>query len=156
MTEINVSWPVTYVPQQATMSCWAASIAMLVNYRDGTTLTDSDICTEAGITSEQGAVDSDYAKLMEHWRLHHVAGQCMTPEGWAQLIGGGPTLVGWTGHIVVASAVYDDGSSEGSSGAHIYVLNPDPGVGEGWLTWDDMEERFELRANREMHMMQAN
>lgn len=152
MSEINISWPVGYVPQQATMSCWAASIAMLVNYRDGTQYTDEDICTQAGITPEQGAVDSDYPKLMEHWRLHHVAGQCMTPDGWAALLSGGPTLVGWPGHIVVASAIYDDGTN----GANIYVLNPDPGVGEGWLTWAQMEDRFELRANREMHMMQAS
>jgi hypothetical protein len=76
----------------------------------------------------------------------------MTPDGWATLVGHGPTLMGWTGHIVVASAVYDDGTN----GAHIYLLNPDPGVGEGWLTWDDVEQRFELRANRATHLIQGD
>lgn len=152
MSEVNVSWNVGYVPQQADMSCWAASIAMLVNFRDGTSHTDLDICKEAGIDPEAGATDNDYPTLMSHWRLHHVAGSCMTPEGWGELVAQGPTLVGWTGHIVVASAVYDDGEN----GAHIYILNPDPGVGEGWLTWEDAEQRFELRANREMHMIQAD
>jgi ABC-type bacteriocin/lantibiotic exporter with double-glycine peptidase domain len=152
MSEVNISWPVTLVPQHATMSCWAASIAMLVNYRDGTQLTDADVCTQAGIAPEQGAVDTDYPKLAQHWRLHDVAGQCMTSDGWAQLLSAGPTLVGWPGHIVVASGIYDDGST----GAHIYVLNPDPGVGEGWLTWQQMEDKFELRANRSMHMMRAS
>jgi ABC-type bacteriocin/lantibiotic exporter with double-glycine peptidase domain len=144
------SWNVNYVPQTHGMSCWAACFAMLVNFRDGTSLTDNDILEQMGIPPEQGANDSDYPNLLAKFNLTAVAGSCMTPEGWEELLGAKPTLVGITGHVVVASATNGE-----SDPANFQAFVNDPAAGPGWWTYDQLESAFELRANREIHMIQA-
>jgi ABC-type bacteriocin/lantibiotic exporter with double-glycine peptidase domain len=144
------SWNVEYVHQTHGMSCWAACFAMLVNFRDGTQYTDMDICEQTGIGPDAGANDHEYPALMAKFNLQSVAGSCMTPEGWEELIGSKPTIVGITGHVVVVSGTNGESDLEKFEA---YVL--DPGEGPTWWPYSKLEQQFELRARREIHMIQT-
>ena len=132
------------------MTCWAACISMLVNFRDGTTLTDEDVARQAGIDVEAGCNDDQYPNLLQYWNLQHVPGSCMNPEGWEQLLYRSPTIVGITGHVIVADGIDSDGTEEGPQ---IWVLAP-AASGPDYWSFDKIEKAFELRSNRDIHMIQ--
>ena len=75
----------------------------------------------AGINVEDGCRDDQYPELLQYWSLQQVYGSCMTPEGWEQLLYASPTIVGVTGHVIVADGIDGDGTEEGTQ---IYVLDP--------------------------------
>jgi ABC-type bacteriocin/lantibiotic exporter with double-glycine peptidase domain len=139
-----------HIPQTTSGTCWAACIAMLVNHRDGSTYTDVDIARLAGIDVEVGCRDDQYPDLLRHWNLRQVYGSCMTPEGWEQLLYPCPTIVGVTGHVIVADGIDGDGTEDGTQ---IYVLDP-LSSGPDYWSFQKIEQEFELRANREVHMIQ--
>lgn len=139
-----------HIQQQHGMTCWAACVAMLVNHRDGTTYDDVEVAREAGIDVEVGAFDSDYPAILQRWGLDDVAGACMLPEAWEALIQRSPTIVGLTGHVVVADGIDTDGTPEGTQ---VWVLDPASSGPEYW-SYDKLEAAFELRASREIHMIQ--
>jgi len=142
---------VAYVQQSNNITCWAACTAMLVNYRDGTHYTDLDIVREAGIDPTGGCDDSEWPTVIRKWGLSQIYGSCMTPEGWEQLLSAAPTMVGLTNHVVVAGGTNNDMDPERFEA---YILDPWPSNGEGWWKFDRLEAAFELRANRELHMLQ--
>lgn len=72
------------------------------------------------------------------------------PEGWEQLLYASPTIVGITGHVVVADGIDSDGTEAGTP---IYVLDPAVSGADYW-SFEKIEHAFELRANRELHMIQ--
>lgn len=147
----SFGWPIEHVPQQDSMSCWAACVAMMVNYRDGTTYDDSSIREATGISAPAGATDEDWAdQLIPQFGLVHVAGSCLTPEGWQELINSGPTIVGITRHVVVCSGLSSDGTE---SGTQLYMCDPARSSPEYW-TFADTTNKWEMRANRDMHMVQ--
>jgi hypothetical protein len=125
---------------------------MLVSFRDGTRYTDDDIVRESGLDTENGCTDDQYPALLQHFGLYAVAGQCMTPDAWQQLLDRGPAIVGITQHVVVANST--NGESEPAN-AQVFVHDPDPSSGESWWTFDRLESEFELRAGREIHMIQT-
>ena len=139
-----------HVQQQHNMTCWAACIAMLVNKRDGSNYSDEDIARMAGINVEDGCRDDQYPDLLRYWNLQQVYGSCMTPEGWEQLLYASPTIVGITQHVVVADGIDSDGTEDGTQ---IYVLDP-AASGPDYWSFQKIEQAFELRANRELHMIQ--
>ena len=145
------SWNVGYVPQSHNMTCWAACVAMLVNFRDGTSYDDNAVAAAAGIDPAAGANDSDYPAILQRWGLHHVAGSCMTPEGWEELLSRAPTIVGLTGHVVVGAATNGE---HDTSRFQAYILDPWPSNGPGWWSFSNLEQKFELRAGRDIHMIQ--
>ena len=81
--------------------------------------------------------------LLRYWNLQQVYGSCMTPEGWEQLLYASPTIVGITGHVVVADGIDSDGTE---AGTQIYVLDP-AASGPDYWSFEKIEQAFELRAN---------
>ncbi len=61
-----------------------------------------------------------------------------------------PTIVGVTNHVIVADGIDGDGTEEGTQ---IYVLDP-LSSGPDYWSFQKIEQQFELRANRELHMIQ--
>jgi Papain-like cysteine protease AvrRpt2 len=145
---LSASHFIAHVRQNTPANCWAACIAMMVNWRDGTSKNDHDIVTETGLT--EGCYDNDWLDLMPRFGLAHVAGASWTPADWDRLLTPGPAIVGVSGHVVVAAAFSGDGSDEGS-----YILVADPGADHAWHAFLDLEARWELRAGRDIHMIQC-
>lgn len=137
---MGASNTVSWVGQSDTMSCWAAAATMMLGWRD-------QVCYagDADVRARYGDMGGDGADVEEC--LHLALGQgmqvqpemCRTPDGWEQLLGRGPVMVGIPGHFVVVSAINGDGSPEGSS---LYVL--DPAAGESWQPFVDVEQAYEL------------
>ena len=145
---MSASHFIAHVRQNTPSNCWAACIAMMVNWRDGTSKTDHDIVDESGLT--YGAYDEDWADLMPKFGLSHIAGASWTPEDWDQLLTPGPLIVGVPGHVMVACGFSGDYSDEGS-----FILVADPGAGHEWHPFLDLEARWELRAGREIQMLRC-
>ena len=72
----SIQFDVPLIPQPNTTSCWAASMAMLVSYRDGAMTTPQSIADAAGYSLESSyGWDALYSALRE-WNLSTIT---MTP-----------------------------------------------------------------------------
>jgi hypothetical protein len=145
---MSVNHFLSHVRQQTPSNCWAACIAMMTNWRDGTARTDHDIVAETGLAD--GCDDSEWLGMMSRYGLSHIAGASWTPADWEGLLAPGPVIVGVTGHVVVANGFDGDYTDENS-----YILVADPAADHAWHAFLDLEARWELRAGRSIHMLQC-
>jgi ABC-type bacteriocin/lantibiotic exporter with double-glycine peptidase domain len=128
----TVDHNVGYVRQQSEMTCWAASLAMIVNYRDGTSWDDHTLCEHLGMP-EDGATVSQVDQALAALNLQLIPPACELPEGWIDLLRGGPKGVivpGAPWHRIVIAGVQTDGTPETT---HLHVLDPE--LGESWLDY---------------------
>jgi ABC-type bacteriocin/lantibiotic exporter with double-glycine peptidase domain len=143
---IKVDNPPVYVRQTRDETCWAASMAMLVNFRDGSSFTDLDICRQVGLP-EDGATVQQVQQAMDHLGLHLVAPSSLTPEGWVDLLRSHPVGVivpgGGIWHRIVIAGVETDGTPESTS---IHIL--DPARGDSWTPYAEAERNYEAGAPR--------
>ena len=142
--------PVGLVSQSRPDTCWAASIAMLINFRDGTDYGDLDVANSYPHTRE-GAMPDDWANLAVHHRLDLHQGQCLGPDDWERTLTHGPAIVvipGKAWHAVVVSGAESDGTAEGS---RIYV--EDPGGGERWWDYPTFTLNYEAAAENPVNLL---
>ncbi|HVU92246.1 MAG TPA: papain-like cysteine protease family protein [Jatrophihabitans sp.] len=136
----TVDHNVGYVRQQSEMTCWAASLAMIVNYRDGTSWDDHTLCEHLGMP-EDGATVAQVDQALAALNLQLIPPACELPEGWIDLLRGGPKGVivpGAPWHRIVIAGVQTDGTPETT---HLHVLDPE--LGESWMDYRTVESRFE-------------
>ena len=137
---VSASNVVSYVSQSDRMSCWAASATMMLGWRDQVCYaSDADVRARYGDMGGDGADVDECLRLALGQGMQVMAEQCRTPEGWAQVLGRGPVMVGIPGHFVVVSAIEGDGTADGTQ---MYVL--DPARGESWQTYSYVEQQYEL------------
>jgi ABC-type bacteriocin/lantibiotic exporter with double-glycine peptidase domain len=122
----QVQLAVNLVPQKHDTTCWAASLAMVVNARDGSSLSDDDIVAKTN-SDNNGKTWSEAIPMAQQLNLVQVAPADWMPEGWAQILNQhGPIWTPEPGnayHIVVVGGIQGDGTPEGSS---VLVYNPWP------------------------------
>jgi ABC-type bacteriocin/lantibiotic exporter with double-glycine peptidase domain len=138
-----VDYSVHYLPQSRSDLCWAASTAMLVNYRDGTSKSDQDIAAEAGVAHEAGVSEIELEQVATIFKLSQVYPACSDITGWEQSLSeSGPVICAVSGgnsteHIIVVAGADPSQTEQGS----IHVL--DPWDGEGWLPLPDFQSKFD-------------
>ncbi|MGE5245573.1 MAG: Ig-like domain-containing protein, partial [Betaproteobacteria bacterium] len=134
---IDISYDVPLVPQQTSMSCWAAGAAMIVAFRDHVSVDPIDIAmansTSQGCSSctgywqqyVQGLNSAIYSDFLSTWGLVAEAPQTYTVDGFRQLLQQyGPLWVGTAqggAHIRVVTGMSGDGTPDGT-----YVTVNDP------------------------------
>jgi papain like cysteine protease AvrRpt2 len=142
-TPVAVHQSVSLVAQPTEQSCWAASIAMLLDK------TPQDVVQEAGMSLDEGYGWEHIEPAAKTLGLAELAPACGTPDvlaSWVQ--DNGPLWVVEVGapyHAVVVAGVEGDGSVDGT---HVVVYNPWP-PGSGAIenpTFADFERDFELGA----------
>jgi peptidoglycan hydrolase-like protein with peptidoglycan-binding domain len=141
----EIDHPVTHIAQQSEATCWAASIAMIINYRDGSTFDDHTLCDHVGLPKD-GATVEEVNQALGKVDMELIPPACFTPDGWLQLVDNGPKGVivpGNPWHRIVIAGVKTDGTAEGT---WLHVL--DPAGGDDWLSYEDVESRFEAGAPR--------
>ena len=112
---------VELVPQMTNMSCWAASAAMVVSWRDQISIDPQEIAGGTGVWGayRHGLWPRDHAALADAWGLVKEPPQSYTIEGWRQLIEqNGPLWLGVavpSGHAVVVTGLSGDGTPEGTA-----------------------------------------
>lgn len=142
----QVQFGVNLVPQHHEGTCWAASMAMVVNSRDGSSITDDDVVSQTGSDTD-GKTWDDAAALASTLNLVQVAPACWTPDGWAEVLNShGPIWTPEPGapyHIVVVAGIQGDGTPEGSAFA-IYDPWPPDGGNVSTPSFTDFEQQYEL------------
>ena len=116
---IDIRYPVQLVPQTTSVSCWAASAAMVVGWREHYSMTPEDIARPTGGWERLYRVlPPDDTNMFSVWGLHYEQPQSYTVEGFAELLRNGPlwvaTDVSGGDHVVVISAMRGDGSPDGT------------------------------------------
>jgi N-acetyl-anhydromuramyl-L-alanine amidase AmpD len=148
----SVNWSdVQLVPQPTGMSCWAASAAMIVGWRDKMSIDPSEIASGAGqwAAFKDGLNPADVPSLAQAWGLVMEPPQSYTIEGFRQLLeNDGPLWVGEAVpglHAIVVHGIYGDGTPDGTS---VRIKDPwEPGVGSEYnLTFRQFVQQYEAAA----------
>jgi hypothetical protein len=113
----DVNFPDAPLINQPTgMSCWAASAAMVVGWRDRISIDPAEIAAGTGVWSayKDGLQPTDFQKLADAWSLTAEAPQSYTIDGLRALLGSrGPLWVAAAVpgfHAIVVTGLYSDGS----------------------------------------------
>ena len=131
----DVNWADTpLVPQVTGMSCWAASAAMVVAWRDHLSVDPLAIAAGSGEWAAyfNGLNPADIPTLAQAWNLQQEPPQCYSVDGIVGLIQNkGPLWVCAVVpglHAIVVTGIYGDGSVDGT---FIRINDPwgrDPGT----------------------------
>jgi ABC-type bacteriocin/lantibiotic exporter with double-glycine peptidase domain len=136
---MSVDHSVQYVPQTQQMSCWAASTAMMLGWRNNQSYPESAVLEQFREFGVDGANDSECEQLARTLGMNIMVNQCAMPEEWERQLGPGPIMVGSPTHVIVVAGITGDGTPEGSS---FHVL--DPARGDSWVPFMDVESQYEL------------
>lgn len=132
---ISVHWDsVPYLPQTSTKSCWAASAAMVVGWRDQVSIADSEIARMVPVIDayRKGLWPRERRQLADAWNLVAEPPASYTVEAWGQMLQDhGPLYIDMTwdasggGHARVLVGMESDGNPDGS-GTTMYMHDPWP------------------------------
>ncbi len=152
---ISIHWDdVPSYPQTSPASCWAASAAMVVGWRDRVSIPDSEIArwVPAIDAYRTGLWPSDRRQLADAWNLVAEPPASYTLEAWAQMLEAyGPLYIDMTwsgtsgGHVRVLVGMESDGNPDGS-GTTMFMHDPWPDTpGRIKLPFADFLELYENR-----------
>jgi len=154
----SIHWDtVPYYPQQSDNSCWAASAAMVVAWRDGITLSDADIAAKVPALDayRTGLWPSDRHMLADVWNLVPEPPACYTVDAWRSMLESyGPLYLDMTnsagsgGHAWVLTGMTSDGAADGSDTV-MYLHNPTASRGRVKWNFQDFQGLYEGRVATE-------
>jgi N-acetyl-anhydromuramyl-L-alanine amidase AmpD len=157
----SVNWDdVELIPQPTNFSCWAASGAMLVGWRDQVSLTPDAVASTCSRSTAKGLLTDDNSKFAAEMGFIAVPPVCYTEDGFRALLEQNGPL--WVSegvppnlHAIIVTGMYSDGD-------HTYVRIADPwdrAVGTPGkpgayapthisgsryiMTWDDFTTQYE-------------
>lgn len=154
--DINYS-DVELINQPTSMSCWAASAAMVVGWRDRVSIDPQAIADGTGVWAayQNGLAPADIQTLADAWKLTAEAPQCYTVEGLRQLLQNkGPLWVGAEVpglHAIVVTGMYGDG---GPDDTFMRINDPwdrdpgTPGAAGGYLDTHDSGSQYILTVSQ--------
>ena len=156
MSDISVSYDVPLIPQPTAVSCWAASLAMVVGFRDQTSLTPQSIAAAANMDCDTGYGWEAIKNAVSAWNLTTEGPACALPEQWATwLQNHGPIWiveVGNPNHAVVVVGIQGDGTPDGTTVTLDNPWPPNQGVIET-KSYTDFESDFELATSPTAQMV---
>ncbi|MEO7965417.1 MAG: papain-like cysteine protease family protein, partial [Gemmatimonadaceae bacterium] len=125
-TAINIRHTVQLVPQATGMSCWAASAAMVVGFRDKVSIDPSEIARATGYWAQYAAgLNAEDTGMFKVWRLAPEAAQSYTVQSFADLLRRhGPLWVASAEpgpHVRVVTGMVGDGTPTGTT---VYINDP--------------------------------
>jgi hypothetical protein len=146
------SWNVDLVQSTHGRTQWAACVAMLLNHRDSTSLTDGDVAFESGVENRKdGSVASDYesSSILDHYLLYIQNRSMPSPREWDELLAPGPVIAASLDRVVVVGAV---GDIEDPQDCQLHIL--DPTYGADWIPYRDLGDRFGFRPGTDLQVVQ--
>lgn len=136
---MSVDHSVQLVPQSQAMSCWAASTAMMIGFRDSQSYPEEAVLEQFREFGANGADEAECQQLAYRLGFNVLPNQCATPEAWEEMLGRGPIMVGSPTHVIVVAGISGDGTPEGTQ---FHIL--DPARGDSWGAFMDVESQYEL------------
>ena len=150
--QIDVHWDdVELVPQPTGMSCWAASAAMVVGWRDRVSIDPATIAHGAGRDPEfQGGLNPDnHDEFGAAWGLVPEGPVSYSVQGFADLLErNGPLWIGVavpSGHAVVVTGVSGDGTPGGTVIRYHDPWPPGTGAADATKPWTTFMAEYENR-----------
>jgi hypothetical protein len=142
--------------QSTNNTCWAASTAMLLNYKGGAGWSDMAVVTDMQARFpdsvwDDGATELELGQVAAQYGFTQIAPACWNPEGWLQeLEQNGPMLIqvpGNSHHSIVVAGIEvigtaDEEAAQASMDSRVHVH--DPWYGERWLQYTQFEQEYEL------------
>jgi N-acetyl-anhydromuramyl-L-alanine amidase AmpD len=160
-----VHWnTVPYYPQTSGASCWAASAAMVVGWRDDRVVTDGEIAAKVPVFNayKTGLFPTDRQALADAWNLIPEPPASYTIDAWRDMLRyDGPLYLDMTwdtsgkgGHARVLVGMESDGAPDGSD-TTMYMHDPWPGTpGKIKLSFADFLALYEGRVGNEGGQLQ--
>lgn len=126
----SLSYPVPLIPQTDKLSCWAASMAMLLSYRKNASFSPESLANEVD-RSLRTSYDWDMLEdVKDHFGFQDIslpsdASLYVSPQQWYDWLDQfGPlwvTIVGTPSHAIITSGITGDLTFEGAT---MSILNP--------------------------------
>ena len=139
--DLNIRYQIAGISQPNETACWATSLAMLVNYLEGTQYTPESLAQESGYSVEACNGWDAITTIASAHGLNSEPSMSRTLEGWADLLSSaGPLWLvvdGVPSHAVVLNGVYGDGTDEATK----FVVT-DPWNGEYERTIAELDSDF--------------
>jgi hypothetical protein len=137
-----INQSVTLVPQPTEVTCWAASIAMLVGK------TAEQVCEDAGMTTTDGYGWSEIQNAVAFHGLKEIGPACGGPDYFGPLLERSPLWIVEVGapyHAVVVAGLNGGGNWNDTE---VTIYNPwPPGSGAiEYKTFEDFANEYELGA----------
>jgi len=137
---MSSDYPVQHVPQTQAMSCWAASTAMMLGYRNNQSYPEAAVLQQFRDFGTDGADENESQQLAYRLGFNVVENACRNAQGWADMLSHGPVMVGSPTHVIVIAGV--DGEADDSQ-ARLKILDPAQ-TGEYWGGYQAIEQQYEL------------
>lgn len=157
--DVDVDVDVFLIPQPTDVSCWAASLAMVVSARDSASTMPATVAARAGMDVDTGYGWPDIRKAVSAWNLIEEGPRSAMPDEWGRLLKQwGPIWVVEVGapyHAIVVAGLHGDGTPEGTD---VTIYNPwPPGVGATeQKTFLEFDREFGLGAGARAAMVHGN
>jgi ABC-type bacteriocin/lantibiotic exporter with double-glycine peptidase domain len=137
---VDITYSVGYVQQPTSMSCWAASLAMLTGKTSAQDVADE---TNLEHAMTDGASSEEFEAAVQKLGLRLEGGACGYPNMFADWLQSyGPIMVakdlnpGF--HAVVISGIHGDGTAE-----QTYFDQNDPAAGVNTIWYQDFVQQYE-------------
>jgi ABC-type bacteriocin/lantibiotic exporter with double-glycine peptidase domain len=137
---MSTEYSVEFVPQTQAMSCWAASTAMMLGYRNNQSYPESAVLAQFKEFGADGADEGECQQLAYRLGFNIVVNACRNAQGWAQMLERGPVMVGSPTHVIVIAGVNNE---DDDSQAQLKILDP-ASTGEQWGGYQAIEQQYEL------------
>jgi len=120
---ISIDYDVPLIPQPDKLSCWAASMAMLVSYQRSATVTAENLASEVGESLRTSYSWEMLKAVKDHFGFADIelpsnVSLYVDPNQWATwLHDSGPlwvTVTGAPSHAIVVHAIDGDATPQGS------------------------------------------
>lgn len=140
----NITHSVNHQAQTQTMSCWAASAAMI------TGKTEKEILEQFADFGADGADEPECQRLASDLSLTIVPEACRAGQGWWQLVERGPVMVGIPGHFIVVSGIdYNEDTQ-----AYYLLVNDPANSAPDWRVMETVENGYEADWDFSYDLMQ--
>jgi ABC-type bacteriocin/lantibiotic exporter with double-glycine peptidase domain len=136
---MSADYFVSHVPQTQQMSCWAASTAMMIGYRDNQCYPEEAVLQQFAEFGIDGADNEECKKLASVLGLNVLPDQCSTAAAWDQMLQNGPIMVGTPTHVIVVAGVSGEDVDDT---AQLKVHDPAQD-GEYWGAYQAIEQGYE-------------
>ena len=131
---------VEHVQQTQQMSCWAASTAMMLGYKNNQSYPESAVLEQFRDFGVDGADEGECQQLAYRLGFNVVQNACRNAQGWAQMLERGPVMVGSPTHVIVIAGIDNEGDD---SQARLHIHDPAES-GDKWDGYQTVEQQYEL------------
>ena len=155
---VSIDYELELIPQPTDVTCWAASLAMVISNRDQASYSPQTVAEEAGMDITTGYGWSSIQKAVRYWGLKEEGPRSAIPQEWERMLQAyGPLWIVEVGapyHAVVVSGIEGDGTTEGT---WVTLYNPwPPNVGAIDYKWFiDFDQEFGLGAGSSAMIVHA-